>query len=252
MDKTPHLTKWLAILAMTTAAAGSSTAMAQKFPQTENGTTVYYKLVSACTDYAENPLCLQDESRTNKTYAFTMKALDKDSKNQEWVLICADKEQETYHLRNRSTYRYVSTESSWVGNFCIQSFATRQTASNALTITDLGDDQVAISYEDEYGKRYLSATNIDKAQPDMPSDMKDSQWAWKVFRASDLASVGGEPAHTGERNRYLGTIRRVGHAAATRQPGALQPHLPGEGQGLDAQSDNQISHIKPLINNAYR
>ncbi len=188
MAKTPHLTKWLAILAMTTAAAGSSTALAQKFPQTENGTTVYYKLVSACTDYAENPLCLQDESRTNKTYAFTMKALDKDSKNQEWVLICADKEQETYHLRNRSTYRYVSTESSWVGNFCIQSFATRQTASNALTITDLGDDQVAISYEDEYGKRYLSATNIDKAQPDMPSDMKDSQWAWKVFRASDLAS----------------------------------------------------------------
>lgn len=140
MAKTPHLTKWLAILAMTTAAAGSSTALAQKFPQTENGTTVYYKLVSACTDYAENPLCLQDESRTNKTYAFTMKALDKDSKNQEWVLICADKEQETYHLRNRSTYRYVSTESSWVGNFCIQSFATRQTASNALTITDLGDD----------------------------------------------------------------------------------------------------------------
>lgn len=56
MAKTPHLTKWLAILAMTTAAAGSSTALAQKFPQTENGTTVYYKLVSACTDYAENPL----------------------------------------------------------------------------------------------------------------------------------------------------------------------------------------------------
>ena len=51
--------------------AFTSTAHAQLYPQTENGSTVYYKLVSACSNYSSDVLCLQDVSRTNDTYAFT-------------------------------------------------------------------------------------------------------------------------------------------------------------------------------------
>ena len=188
MAKTPHTGRWLATLATAAALMGSGTVLAQKFPQTEDGATVYYKLVSACPDYASDPLCLQDESRTNKTYPYTLGALDKDSRYQEWVLITADKEQDTYHLRNRASYRYMSTEDSWAGNYKVLGFATRQIASDALTITDLGDDQVAISYEDAYGRRYLSATDSGREQPDMPGSLRDTQWAWKIYRASDLAS----------------------------------------------------------------
>ncbi len=176
------------MLFMTCCMSSAESVCAQKFPQSENGATVYYKLLSACTDYADKQLCLQDESRTNKTYAFTLKELDKNSKYQEWVLITADKNKETYHLRNRASYRYISTESSWVGEFKVMGFATKQITSNALTITDLGDNQVAISYEDEYGRRYLSATNTDEEQPDMSEDLKNSQWAWLIYRADDLAN----------------------------------------------------------------
>lgn len=183
-----HPKTWLAAAMMVVSALTAPSAHAQKFPQTEGGETVYYKLVSACPDYAGNPLCLQDESRTNKTYPYTLRAIDKDSKYQEWVLVAADKAKETYHLRNRISFRYLSTESTWAGNFKVLTFATKPVASNALTITDLGNDQVAISYEDDYGQRYLSATDVDREQPAMGSDLRDTQWAWKIYRASDLAS----------------------------------------------------------------
>lgn len=168
--------------------AFASTAHAQLYPQTENGSTVYYKLVSACSNYSSDVLCLQDVSRTNDTYAFTLSPLDNDASNQEWVLICANQEQETYHLRNRATYRYISTDANWAGNFKVPTYATKLVTSNALAITDLGDGQVAISYEDTEGKRYLSATDINQEQPSMAADLKNTQWAWKVMRSSDLAN----------------------------------------------------------------
>lgn len=186
MTETLSLRRKIALLVMTTAIA--SIVNAQKYPQTEDGATVYYKLLSACSDYTTNNLCLQDESRTNTTYAYTLSELNSDARNQEWVLVCANKEQETYHLRNRATYRYISTEGNWVGNFKVLTFATKVVTSNALSISDLGDDQVAISYEDANGKRYLSATNTDKEQPKLTSQLKNTQWAWKIYRADDLAN----------------------------------------------------------------
>ena len=188
MEQKIHLKGWFTMLLATYCMISTESICAQKFPQSEDGATVYYKLLSACPDYVGKQLCLQDESRMNKTYAFTLKELDKNSKYQEWVLITANKEKETYHLRNRASYRYISTEASWAGKFKVMGFATKQVTSNALAITDLGNNQVAISYEDEYGKRYLSATNTDEEQPDMPEDLKDSQWAWLIYRADDLAN----------------------------------------------------------------
>ncbi|MGN0233853.1 MAG: hypothetical protein ACI4B5_05470 [Bacteroidaceae bacterium] len=186
MTKTHNSGRTLALLVMATAIA--SIANAQKYPQTEDGATVYYKLLSACPDYTTNTLCLQDDSRTNTTYAYSISELNNDTKIQDWILICANKEQETYHLRNRGTYRYISTEANWVGNFNVPTFATKVVTSNALAISDLGDDQVAISYEDSNGKRYLSATNTDKEQPPMTSQLKNTQWAWKIYRTDDLAN----------------------------------------------------------------
>ncbi len=183
-----HPKTWLAAALMAAAALTTPSAHAQKFPQTEGGETVYYKLLSACPDYASDPLCLQDETRTQKTYPYTLGALDKDSRHQEWVLVTADAGKESYYLRNKGSYRYLSTEANWVGNFKVPTFAAKQVTSNAFTITDLGNDQVAISYEDSYGKRYLSATDVDREQPDLGSDLRDTQWAWKIYRASDLAS----------------------------------------------------------------
>lgn len=186
MANTQHTRLTIAVL--TALALAPVSTYAQKYPQTADGSTVYYKLLSASPDYAGTPLCLQDESRTNKTYFYTLGALDEESRLQEWSLVTADKEQETYHLRNRGSYRYVSTESTWAGDFKVLGFSTKPIASNALSITDLGDGQVAISYEDSYGTRYLSATDVDKEQPDMPASLKDSQWAWKIYRAEDLAN----------------------------------------------------------------
>lgn len=188
MAKTQHARTWLtaSIVAALTLAPAST--VAQKYPQTVDGSTVYYKLLSACPLYAGQELCLEDKSRTDNTYPYRLTALDPTARLQEWVLVSVSKEQETYHLRNRGSYRYISTESTWVGNFKVLGFATRPIESNALTITDLGDDQVAISYEDTYGKRYLSATDVSQAQADMPTSLKDTQWAWKIYRADDLAS----------------------------------------------------------------
>lgn len=227
MDKTLHPQRWLAVLAIATATASTGTALAQKYPQTEDGATIYYKLLSACPEYAGSALCLQDDSRTNKTYAYTLAAEAKDTRSQEWVLVTADKAKETYHLRNRASYRYLSTESSWAGNFKVLGFATRQIASNALTFTSLGDDQVAISYQDEDGTRYLSATDVDREQPDITSDLRDTQWAWKIYRASDLASGIQEACAPGVQIWVEGQHIRVSGADAwelTDVSGMLLPH----------------------------
>lgn len=234
MAKTLHPQGWLAVLAIATAAASTGTALAQEYPQTEDGATIYYKLLSACPEYAGKSLCLQDDSRTGKTYAYTMAAEEKDTRSQEWVLVTADKAKETYHLRNRASYRYLSTESSWAGNFKVPGFATRQIASDALTFTSLGDGQVAISYQDEYGTRYLSATDVDREQPDITSDLRDTQWAWKIYRASDLASGIQEACAPGVQIWVEGRHIRVSGAAdweLTDAAGMLLPHdhpvLPG-------------------------
>lgn len=188
MAKAQHTRTWLTAAIMAASVLAPASALAQKYPQTADGSTVYYKLLSACPQYAGQELCLEDRSRTDNTYPYHLATLDPTARLQEWVLVSADKEQETYHLRNRSSYRYVSTDCTWVGDFKVLGFATRAIASNALAITDLGDDQVAISYDDSYGKRYLSATDVSQAQADMPASLKDTQWAWKIYRADDLAN----------------------------------------------------------------
>ena len=183
-----NIRKFILAGLVATGCLATNEVFSQTYPQTENGSTVYYKILSAYPEYEARNLCLYDNTTAHSTYDYVLRELDPESRRQEWTLITANAGNETYHLRSRSSYHYMSASGKWANNHYVQIYATRKNDSDALTITNLGDDQVTISFTDEYGKRYLGASDVDADPQKLPSKFKDTPWAWKIYNAEDLAN----------------------------------------------------------------
>lgn len=181
---------WKSILAslVLTWGLGTNEAFSQTYPQTENGSVIYYKILSAYPDYEARNLCLYDNTTGHASYDYVLRELDPESRQQEWSLITAKAENDTYHLRSRSSYHYMSVSGKWENNHYLQIFSTRKNDSDALKITSLGDDQVSISFQDGNDKRYLGAVDVDADPVKFSSKLKNSPWAWKIYKAEDLAN----------------------------------------------------------------
>lgn len=160
---------------------------AQDFPSTdENGQTVYYKILSAFPEYAELGLCIQDNTTSKIGYGYVLAPADATKKSQEWALIADDKGNGTYNLRCRSSYRFISTSSNWNDDWLVQSYATKKQESDGFIVQAIGENQVSISYEGEYGRYYLCASDINKSKTKLPGILRNTIWAWKILPSSEL------------------------------------------------------------------
>ena len=61
------------IMLLLLASASQTGALAQDYPQTdETGQTVYYKIMSACPEYAAANLCVQDNTQNKTDYPYVL------------------------------------------------------------------------------------------------------------------------------------------------------------------------------------
>ncbi|MBR3546611.1 MAG: hypothetical protein IKN86_03520 [Bacteroidaceae bacterium] len=160
----------------------------QTYPQTENGNVVYYKILSAYPEYEARNLCLHDNTSAHTSHDFLLLELDAEQRRQEWSFVTAKEGGENYHLRNHSSFHYMSVSGTWEGNYYVHNFSTKKNDSDALKITSIGNDQVTISFKEENGTRYLGASDMDAEPMKLPSNLKNSPWAWKIYKAEDLAN----------------------------------------------------------------
>lgn len=160
---------------------------AQDFPERDDqGNVIYYKIFSAAPDCAG--LCLTDNTADVSTdYKYLMTGNEADNRYQEWRLI-ADETAGCYHLRNRATYRYVSTSGTYVDAFFAITYATKQAAGNALMFTSLGDDgQWSMTYKDGVTTKYMGVGDEAKG-PDAfrKTDLYGTARAWYIVPSSQL------------------------------------------------------------------
>ena len=121
-------------------------ALAQDYPEKDDaGATIYYKIFSAAP--GNTGLCLQDNSKENGKYAYPLAEHENDNKFQEWQFVPGDAPG-TYLLRNRATYRYISTTGDWIGTFFAITFATKKAIDN---------EDIVLKSE---GKQYFSYTYV--------------------------------------------------------------------------------------------
>ncbi len=193
MKKMKRKAKTMLLLLAALTATDSS---AQDYPQTdEDGRTIYYKVMSACPEYAATRLCVQDKSQSRTGYTYVLMKHDAQEQRQEWMLIAVSAADHTYNLRNRVSYRYVSTAGSWVDDIYVPTYAVRKVDSDALTLTPISDDQVTISYRENGDERLLAARKVGMPLPPKGDSLVDSPWAWRIVRTSEVTGI--EEAHAG-------------------------------------------------------
>ena len=178
-------TMLLLLVALTT-----TRALAQDYPQVdEAGQTIYYKIISACPEYEAQRLCIQDDSQSRTDYPYVLLEHDAEQRRQEWTLLAASTADRTYHLRNRMSYRYVSTAGTWVNDVYVHSYAILKAESDALTLTPISDGQVTISYNVNGEERLLAARKVGAPLPAQGSSLVDSPWAWRIVPTTDLTGI---------------------------------------------------------------
>ena len=154
---------------------------AQDFPERDvQGNVIYYKIFSAAPDCAG--LCLTDNTADVSTdYKYLMTGNEADNRYQEWRLI-ADETAGCYHLRNRATYRYVSTSGTYVDIFYAITFATKKAIDNEILFTPIGDGQVTMTYKNGTTTHYMLAGDSG-AGPDIfdGTSHYSTNRAWYVF-----------------------------------------------------------------------
>lgn len=155
-------------------------ALAQDYPEKDdNGATIYYKIFSAAP--RNNGLCLQDESKNDGKYAYLLAEHETDNKFQEWQFVPGDAPG-CYLLRNRATYRYVSTTGDWINSFYAITFATKKAIDNEILFTPIGDGQVTMTYKNGATTHYMLAGDSG-AGPDIfdGTSHYSTNRAWYVF-----------------------------------------------------------------------
>ena len=163
---------------------------AQDYPQTdENGQTVYYKIMSAYPEYAARTLCLQDDSQNKTGFPYVLQEHDADQRGQEWTLVAASVVDKTFHLRNRRSYRYISTEGSWMDGLFTHTYATKKISTDALTIRSIGTDQVTISFQADDDERRFAAADVSQSLPETGNSLEDTPWAWRIVPVSSLTGI---------------------------------------------------------------
>lgn len=167
--------------------ACATCAGAQDFPERDNqGNVIYYKIFSAAPDCAG--LCLTDNTADASTdYKYLMTGNEADNRYQEWRLI-ADETAGCYHLRNRATYRYVSTSGTYVDIFYAITFATKQAAGNALLFTSLTNDgQWSMTYKDGVTTKYMGVGDETKGLDIFrKTDLPGTARAWYIVPSGQM------------------------------------------------------------------
>lgn len=166
-------------------------ALAQNYPERDDtGAVIYYKVFSAAP--GNSGLCLQDNSKDNGKFAYLLADHEIDNKYQEWQFVPGDAEG-TYLLRNRATYRYISTSGSWINTFFAITFATKKSFDNELLFTPLGDGQLTMTYKVGTTTHYMLAGDTEKG-PDIfgKTDHYNSSRAWYVFPVGSVPSAVAE------------------------------------------------------------
>lgn len=171
--------------------AKTSSVCAQRFPQKdEDGKVIYYKIITANKDFCEKCLCLQDESNmAGDGFQYVLQEHDGTNKRQEWNLIAVDPTSETYYLRNRMTYRYLSVDTQWINGVLVPVYS-KITDGNSLNISQIqeGDNQqVTISFSSIAGQNYFTVTDISKGMPMKPQTLVGSAWAWYIVPAEEVS-----------------------------------------------------------------
>lgn len=173
--------------------------VAQDYPQTdENGQTVYYKIMSAYPEYADRQLCLQDDSQNKTGFPYVLQEHDADQRGQEWTLMAASVVDKTFHLRNRRSYRYISTEGSWMDGFFTHTYSTKKISTDALTIRSIGTDQVTISFQADDGERRFAAADVSQGLPETGNSLANTPWAWRIVPVSTLTGIEEVATETAE------------------------------------------------------
>lgn len=187
--------------------------LAQTYPdKDENGATIYYKVFSAAPK--NSGLCLQDASKDNGKYAYLLAEHETDNRYQEWQFV-AGNTPGTYLLRNRATYRYISTTGSQIDAFFAITFATKKTFDNELLFTSIGDGQVTMTYQEGGITHYMLAGDS-KTGPDLFDETEhyNSNRAWYVFPQN---SVPVNVAEAKQGNISIQAINRRIVVSGTRQ-----------------------------------
>ena len=163
-------------------------ALAQDYPEKDdNGATIYYKIFSAAPQ--NSGLCLTDESKNDGKYTYLLSEHETDNRFQEWQFVPGDAPG-TYLLRNRATFRYISTTGDWVSSFYAITFATKKTFDNELLFTPIGDSQVTMTYKEGTTTHYMLAGDS-KAGPDIfdGSVHYGTSRAWYVLPLGDVTEA---------------------------------------------------------------
>lgn len=172
--------------------------LAQDYPQKgDDGKVIYYKVLTASSDYARQCLCLQDVSNVaGGEFQYILQEHDETNKRQEWSLIPTGDAGETYYLRNRMTYRYLSVDTEWMNGLLVPVYS-RVTSGNSLSVARIPDgdgSQVTISCEGVSGTNYFTASDAAHGMPVKPQSLAASAWAWYIVPAEELSTGVADPA----------------------------------------------------------
>lgn len=195
------MTKHFAILFLAMACVQ---AMAQDFPEKDDkGAVIYYKIFSAAEGY--ETLCIQDNTQKTGDYKYLLEEHDPQNKYQEWTLQPGS-EEGTYLLRNRATFRYVSTSGVFVDEFYAITYSAKKDNSNQLLLTPLGNKQYAMTYNDGQTKRYMMVGDTDAGVDYFHRDnIYGTTRAWHIYPA---AAVPTAVAGTGEQSIEVQVVKR--------------------------------------------
>ena len=175
---------------------------AQNYPQKgDDGKVIYYKVLTASSDYARQYLCLQDVSNVaGGEFQYILQEHDETNKRQEWSLIPTGDAGETYYLCNRMTYRYLSVGTEWMNGLLVPVYS-RVTSGNSLSVARIPDgdgSQVTISCDGLMGRNYFTATDASKGVSAKPQTLSGSAWAWYIVPAEELSTGVADPAGVAE------------------------------------------------------
>ena len=168
----------------------TASAQTTTFPSTDStGTNIYYRIVNAAPEYSR--ICLTDNTVKAGTtgYKFTLEPIDMNSLKQQWSLIAkANDTTGCYYFRSRSSRKYISPVGDWHDDICAASVSGSRINLDPLQIVDVGEDQVAITYNDGNDTRYFYAADSAGTKPVFNRyGIANTVWAWKIYDAKDQA-----------------------------------------------------------------
>lgn len=167
-------------------ALASLQVQAQTFPEKDGTTTQYYRIMSAAAAYSGQDRCLEDISGERRSFSYAVKPYSADSKLQDWTFLTESASDDTYHLRNRSNFRYISTAAVGADNYMTLPYVAKKQTTDALKFTPIGDNQYTISFSNEDDECYLAATDLEHPTTTMPKKLNNTIWAWYVYTSKAL------------------------------------------------------------------